>query len=60
MVLRKLAEFLGNTMGFVLQGKDEKTLYVVSDTVWNKAVDIALEQFQPEVVVMNTGICESQ
>ncbi|WP_150538195.1 MBL fold metallo-hydrolase [Actinobacillus vicugnae] len=51
----QLAELLGDAMGFVMQANGEKTMYVVGDTVWNASVDQALSQYQPEVIVMNTG-----
>lgn len=53
-----LAEILGDAMGFVMQANDEKTAYIVGDTVWNQAVDNALVDFKPEVVVMNTGYAQ--
>ena len=52
------AELLGDAMGFMMQGNGEKTTYIVGDTIWNHSVDDALEQFQPAVVVMNTGFAK--
>lgn len=54
------AEKAGDAMGFIMQANGEKTMYVVGDTIWNKAVDNALEKFQPDVVVMNTGYAQIQ
>ncbi|MCF7521333.1 MBL fold metallo-hydrolase [Neisseria sp. ZJ106] len=54
----QLAELLGDAMGFVMQGKDEKSLYIVGDTVWNEAVEQAVNQFKPDVIVMNTGYAQ--
>lgn len=54
------AEISGDAMGFIMQANGEKTMYVVGDTIWNKAVDNALEKFQPDVVVMNTGYAQIQ
>lgn len=51
----KLAEFLGDAMGVVFEKPQEKTLYIVGDTVWNHHVDNALATYQPQIVVMNTG-----
>lgn len=53
-----LAELLGEAMGVVFQTENEKTLYIVGDTVWNGEVEAALKQYNPEVVVMNTGGAE--
>lgn len=53
-----LAELLGEAMGVVFQTDKEKTLYIVGDTVWNSEVETALNRYQPEVIVMNTGHAE--
>lgn len=50
-----MAELAGDAMGFVLQAEGCPILYVVGDTIWNSYVDLALEQYKPNVVVMNTG-----
>lgn len=50
-----MAEFAGDAMGFVLQSEGVKTVYVVGDTIWNPYVDIALETYKPEIIVLNTG-----
>ncbi|MCP2040783.1 L-ascorbate metabolism protein UlaG (beta-lactamase superfamily) [Neisseria sp. HSC-16F19] len=50
-----LAEMLGDAMGVVFQADNEKTLYIVGDTVWNEAVDAALLRYRPDVLVLNTG-----
>ncbi len=50
-----LAELLGDAMGVVFQAPDEKSLYLVGDTLWNHHVDNALKTYQPDIVVMNTG-----
>ncbi|NEN76524.1 MBL fold metallo-hydrolase [Pelistega sp. NLN82] len=54
----QLAELLGDAMGVVMQAADEKTLYIVGDTIWNYEVDTALERYKPDVVVMNTGYAQ--
>ncbi|MDO4233036.1 MAG: MBL fold metallo-hydrolase [Lautropia sp.] len=51
----QLAERLGDAMGVVMQADSEKTLYIVGDTLWNSHVETALQQYKPQVVVMNTG-----
>ena len=56
----QLAELLGDAMGVVINAEGEKSIYIVGDTVWNTAVDDALEQFKPEIVVMNTGYAQLQ
>ena len=39
----------------VFQHPSEKTLYLVGDTIWIKAVEDNLRRFNPGVVIMNTG-----
>ncbi len=51
----QMAELLGDAMGVVFQAPNEQTLYVVGDTIWNSAVEQALTDYQPKVIVMNTG-----
>ncbi len=51
----QLAEVLGDAMGVVFQTAGEKTLYIVGDTIWNKSVDNTIEDYKPEVIVLNTG-----
>jgi L-ascorbate metabolism protein UlaG (beta-lactamase superfamily) len=50
-----LAELLGEACGVVLRHPDEKTLAIVGDTIWRKAVANELQAIQPDVVVLNTG-----
>lgn len=55
-----LAEVLGDAMGVVMQAKGEKTMYIVGDTIWNSAVENTVEQYKPEVIVLNTGYAQMQ
>lgn len=49
------AEFAGDAMGFILQSEGVQTLYVVGDTIWMPYVDVALNAYNPDIIVMNTG-----
>lgn len=51
-----VADFLGEAMGFVLAAPGVKTLYLAGDTVWRNEVDQAIEDFQPQVIVLNSGM----
>ena len=53
--LRAMGDFLGQVCGVVFQHPDEKTLYIAGDTIWNQYVADNLQQFQPDVVVLNAG-----
>lgn len=50
-----LAKPLGEAMGVVFQAPGYKTLYLAGDTVWRKEVDLAIEKYHPEVIVLNAG-----
>lgn len=43
----------GEVCGVVFQHPDEKTLYVAGDTIWYIAVERTIQDFQPEVIVLN-------
>ncbi|WP_108444215.1 MBL fold metallo-hydrolase [Halomonas denitrificans] len=53
-----LAQALGDVMGVVFEAPGQKTTYVVGDTVWRDEVERALERYNPEVIVLNTGAAE--
>ena len=41
--------------GYVLQSEGEPTLYIAGDTIWCREVSDAIEQFHPDVIVLNAG-----
>lgn len=51
----EVATFLGEAMGVVFQAPGHETLYLVGDTIWRDEVDMALEEFAPEIVLINAG-----
>jgi len=51
----ELAEMLAPVSGFVLSAPGEPTLYVAGDTVWCEEVERALDEHEPDVVVVNAG-----
>lgn len=51
----KIAEMVGDAMGVVMQAKDEPTVYLAGDTIWNHEVEYALEQYKPDFIVLNAG-----
>jgi len=52
---RDIAKMLAPVSGFVLRGGDEPTLYIAGDTIWCPEVETTLQEFQPKVIVLNTG-----
>lgn len=50
----EIGEAMGKVSGFVFK-TTENTIYVAGDTIWCEDVNNALEQFKPDVTVLNTG-----
>nr|MCR5536130.1 MBL fold metallo-hydrolase [Succinivibrio sp.] len=44
-----------NTMGIVFEKPGEKTSYVLGDTIWTGLIDLALRNYDPKLIIMNTG-----
>lgn len=43
----------GEASGFILQHKNEKSVYVAGDTIFYDEVQKALRQYRPEVIILN-------
>ncbi|WP_373741377.1 MBL fold metallo-hydrolase [Neisseria sp.] len=56
----QLAELAGDAMGVVFRHNKEKTLYIAGDTLWTYHVDHALQNYRPDVIVLNTGEAKLQ
>lgn len=54
-VLQDFGEILGEVCGVVFQHPQERTLYVAGDTVWYEGVAANLKQYNPDVIVLNSG-----
>ena len=46
---------LGQACGVILRHPSEKTVYFAGDTIWHPLVASTLEQFHPNVIVLNAG-----
>ena len=44
---------MGEVAGFVFKAEGEPTLYWAGDTVWYDGISAALEQFEPDVVIVH-------
>jgi L-ascorbate metabolism protein UlaG (beta-lactamase superfamily) len=44
--------------GFVLRAAGQPTFYIAGDTIWCPEVEEALHEFQPAIVVVNTGAAQ--
>jgi L-ascorbate metabolism protein UlaG (beta-lactamase superfamily) len=50
-----IAVAMAPVSGFVLRAPDEPTLYLAGDTIWCPEVRDVLDQFQPDIAVVNAG-----
>lgn len=58
-VSRKGASAHGGAFSkLIFEAPGQKTTYVVGDSVWRDEVERALERYNPEVIVLNTGAAE--
>lgn len=46
---------LGQVMGVVFQRPGHETVYLAGDTIWNAQVEDSIQQYQPDVIILNTG-----
>ncbi|MFC5479676.1 MBL fold metallo-hydrolase [Massilia suwonensis] len=53
-----VGSFLGETVGVVLQRPGHRTVYIAGDTVWTPDVDAAIADYQPGLIVLNTGYAQ--
>ena len=42
-------------MGFVLRAPGQKSIYFAGDTRWHEYVEIALNKYKPDYIILNTG-----
>ena len=43
----------GPASGFILEHKNEKSIYIAGDTIWYAEVEKTLQKYQPDVIVLN-------
>ncbi|WP_379135826.1 MBL fold metallo-hydrolase [Paenibacillus sp. sgz500958] len=53
-----IGQLMGKVSGFVLRAEGEPVLYIAGDTIWCEEVSVALEEYQPDVTVVNAGGAE--
>ena len=53
-----LGTALGDAMGLVFQAPNMKTVYFVGDTTWQPQVTQAINDFQPDIIVLNAGYAQ--
>lgn len=50
-----IEKHMGNVSGFILEQKDHPTIYIMGDCILNDTTKKAIDQFQPDVIVTNSG-----
>lgn len=54
-LVSKYKEKLGEVSGVVFSAKNEKTIYLAGDTVFNKDVEDVIKNYNPEIIILNSG-----
>lgn len=47
--------YMGEVSGYVLEAENQPTVYLVSDTILIESVKKAVDQFQPQIIITNSG-----
>jgi L-ascorbate metabolism protein UlaG (beta-lactamase superfamily) len=50
-VLKKM----GKTSGFVLQAKNQPTVYIVGDAIWTEDIKQNIAKYKPDYIIVNSG-----
>lgn len=53
--IEAMGEILGEVCGVVFKHPQERTVYLVGDTVWNQYVQDGLKEHDPDVAILNAG-----
>jgi L-ascorbate metabolism protein UlaG (beta-lactamase superfamily) len=51
----QIGKAMAPVSGYVLQNEHEPTVYIAGDSIWCSEVSDALQQFRPDVIVVNAG-----
>lgn len=51
----KVAELMGDVMGYFIAFKNKKSVYLSSDTIYTEAVDKVLKSYKPDISVLACG-----
>lgn len=55
-VVKPLCDSIGmpyEAMGVVFKAEEEKSLYLAGDTIWCKEVEEALQEYKPDIIILN-------
>ena len=54
----EIGRLMAPVSGFILNSEGEPGLYIAGDTIWCKEVDRAIDEHEPEVIVVNAGAAQ--
>ena len=53
LAIPMMAEKCGTSMGFVFRAPGQKTVYFGGDTIWHEYVELAINKYKPDLIVLN-------
>ncbi|WP_419869769.1 MBL fold metallo-hydrolase [Chryseobacterium sp. CT-SW4] len=54
----QVGAMLGKSSGLFFNQEGEKSVYFAGDSIWTDAIEDYLKEFQPDIVVLNTGFAQ--
>ncbi|AJA67395.1 putative Zn-dependent hydrolase of the beta-lactamase fold [Myroides sp. A21] len=51
----RIHQMMGDASGFVLQAKNQPTIYVIGDAVWTEGIYQNIKRYEPDYIIVNTG-----
>ena len=51
----EVLKMMGKTSGFVLQAKNQPTIYIVGDAIWTDKIKQNIARYKPDYLVVNSG-----
>ena len=53
LAIAKSTKSLGESMGFIFRARGQKTVYFAGDTIWFENVELAINKYKPDLIVLN-------
>lgn len=51
----EVLKMMGKTSGFILQTKNQPTVYIVGDAIWTEDIKRTIKKFKPDYIIVNSG-----
>ena len=51
----EVLKMMGKTSGFVLQAKNQPTIYIVGDAIWTDKIKQNIAKYKPDYIIVNSG-----